>query len=93
MHTLLLASRPGLALYNAKAPTTPATTIAPRFLATFATAAPVLTAVEAVGVAWNVTVALGTTLFERTTMLVEVTDDTMLVGTVMLLEGVRTGML
>jgi hypothetical protein len=31
----------------------------------FATAAPVETRFEAVGVAWNVAVALGTTVFER----------------------------
>ena len=79
--------------YSAKAPTTPAITITPTFFATFATAAPVLTTVEAVGDAWKVAVALGTTLFERTTTLVEVDIDIKLVGTVMLLVGVRTGML
>lgn len=46
-------------------------TIAPTFLAAFATAAPVETSVEAVGVAWNVAVALGTTVFERTATLLE----------------------
>ena len=73
----------------------PTITIAPTFFATFATAAPVLTAVEAVGDPWNVTVALGMTLLERTTTLVEVAIDidVKLAGTVMLLVGVRTGML
>ena len=57
--------RPKLDFYNAKAPTIPATIMAPTFLAMFATAAPVETMVEVVGVAWNVAVALGTTVFER----------------------------
>jgi hypothetical protein len=57
------------------------------FLATFATAAPVETATEAVGVAWYVTVALGITLLDRTATLV---DDIKLDGTVMLFVGVRT---
>jgi len=61
-------------LYNAKAPTIPATIMAPAFLAMFATAAPVETTVEAVAVAWNVAVALGTTVFERTA-LVEAVDQ------------------
>ena len=61
-------------LYNANAPTIPATIMAPAFLAMFATAAPVETTVEAVGVAWNVAVALGTTMFERTA-LVEAIDQ------------------
>jgi hypothetical protein len=55
-------------LYNTKTPTIPATIMAPAFLAMFATAAPVETIVEAVGVAWNVAVALGTTVFERTAL-------------------------
>lgn len=66
-------------------------TIAPTFFAMLATAAPVEIAVEAVGDAWNVTVALGTTLLDKTTMLAEA--DIKLDGTVMLLVGVRTGML
>src|ERR1700756_2660836 len=71
-------------LYNAKAPTIPATIIAPAFLAMFATAAPVETAVEGVVVAWNVAVALGTTVFERTA-LVEAVDQ---LNAVMLPEAV-----
>jgi hypothetical protein len=79
--------RPDFTSYSANAPTTPAITIAPMFLATFATAAPVETATEAVGVAWYVTVALGITLLDRTATLV---DDIKLDGTVMLFVGVRT---
>jgi hypothetical protein len=63
--------------------------MAPAFLAMFATAAPVETIVEAVGVAWNVAVALGTTVFERTA-LVEAVDQ---VTAVMLPEAVSTGAL
>ena len=51
--------------------------MAPTFLAMFATAAPVETMVEAVGVAWNVAVALGTTVFERMA-LVEAVDQLVL---------------
>lgn len=48
--------------------------MAPAFLAMFATAAPVETMVEAVGVAWNVAVALGITVLERMA-LVEAVDQ------------------
>ena len=58
--------------------------MAPAFLAMFATAAPVETAVEGVVVAWNVAVALGTTVFERTAP-VEVVDQ---LNAVMLPEAV-----
>jgi hypothetical protein len=58
--------------------------MAPTFLAMFATAAPVETMVEAVGVAWNVAVALGTTVFER--MALAVVDQ-------LLPEAVSTGAL
>lgn len=77
-------------IYNAQAPTTPAIAIAPRFLATFATAAPVETA-DAAGDAWNVAVALGMTLLDRLATLVEV--EIKLDGTVRLFVGVITGML
>jgi hypothetical protein len=63
--------------------------MAPTFLAMFATAAPVETMVEAVGVAWNVAVALGITVFERTA-LVEAVDQ---VTAVMLPEAVSVGAL
>ena len=62
--------------------------MAPTFLAMFATAAPVETMVEAVGVAWNVAVALGTTVFER--MALVVVDQ---LTAVMLPEAVSTGAL
>jgi hypothetical protein len=62
--------------------------MAPTFLAMFATAAPVETMVEAVGVAWNVAVALGTTVFER--MALAVVDQ---LTAVMLPEAVSTGAL
>jgi hypothetical protein len=63
--------------------------MAPAFLAMFATAAPVETRVEAVGVAWNVAVALGTTVFERTALVEAVAQLT----AVMLPEAVSTGAL
>jgi hypothetical protein len=63
--------------------------MAPAFLAMFATAAPVETMVEEVGVAWNVAVALGITVFERTA-LVEVVAQ---VNAVMLPEAVSVGAL
>jgi hypothetical protein len=59
--------------------------MAPAFLAMFATAAPVETMVEAVGVAWNVAVALGTTVLER--MALEAVDQ---LTAVMLPEAVST---
>ena len=79
--------------YSANTPMTPAITIAPTFSATFATAAPVDTPVGALGVAWKVTLALGMTLFERTTALVDEDIVTKPVGTVVLPVGVRTGRL
>jgi hypothetical protein len=63
--------------------------MAPAFLAMFAIAAPVETMVEAVGVASNVAVALGTTVFERTALVEAVAQLT----AVVLPEAVSTGAL